>query len=95
MITHVVLFRFTPDARPRLGEAREALAGLVDKVPPLLSASVGINVLPSDRAYDLCLIATFESLEALAEYRAHPEHRTVAAFVDAFCESTVSVDYES
>ncbi|SHK59548.1 Stress responsive A/B Barrel Domain [Pseudonocardia thermophila] len=95
MITHVVLFRFRPDARRHLESARAALASLDGQVPELRSISVGVNVLASDRAYDLGLVAQFDDLDALAAYRAHPAHRAVAATVDDHCTSTISVDYES
>ncbi|HLU54773.1 MAG TPA: Dabb family protein [Pseudonocardia sp.] len=95
MITHVVLFRFHPEARAHLESARAALASLGTRVPEVRSLSVGINVLASERAYDLGLIAEFDDLDALAAYRAHPVHKDVAHTVDRYCTSTVSVDYES
>lgn len=95
MLTHVVLFKFADSQRHRLQEARDALASLWGRVPQLRSLSVGTNVLPSQRAYDLGLIATFDSLEDLAGYRAHEDHKVVAAQVDELCTATVSVDYES
>lgn len=96
MITHIVLLRFQPTAdQEQLLGARDALASLEGRVPQLRSLSVGVNVLSSGRAFDIGLIATFDDLDGLAAYRAHPEHVAVADAVDQHCASVVSVDYES
>ncbi|GAA2855958.1 hypothetical protein GCM10010517_14210 [Streptosporangium fragile] len=93
MITHVVLFKFRDECAGKIDTSQKMLSSLHGRVPQIRSLSVGSNILPSARAYDLCLIATFDSLEDLADYRAHPEHRSVAREVDRYCQSTVSVDY--
>lgn len=95
MIIHVVLFRFHDHARERLDEAAAAFEGLADTIDELVSVRAGRNVLPSERAYDLCLLIEVASLDDLAAYRAHPAHREVATWVDTCSASTVSVDFES
>ncbi|MEU8248068.1 Dabb family protein [Nonomuraea sp. NPDC048916] len=93
VITHVVLFKFRAEHAGEIATSQRMLGSLHGQVPQIRSLSVGSNILPSERAYDLCLIATFDSLEDLARYRAHPEHQSVATQVDRYCQSTVSVDY--
>ena len=95
MITHAVFFKFRKEHADDVRAAKEGLDSLAGEVPEIRSLSVGINILPSQRAYDLCLIAQFESLDALAAYRAHPKHVEIADWIDQRCVSTVSVDYES
>lgn len=95
MITHVVLFRFHDNARERIDEAAAAFRALENTIGELVSVRSGRNVLPSDRAYDLCLLIEVRSLDDLAAYRAHPDHHAVAAWVDECSASTISVDFES
>lgn len=95
MITHVVFFRFHEHSLGRLDEAAEAFVGLGGTIDELVSITAGRNVLPSERAYDLCLIAEVADLDGLTTYRDHPAHREVAAWVDTCSASVVSVDFES
>ena len=53
----------------------------------------GLNVVPSDRAYDLCLIIHFDSLDDLGTYQSHPDHVAVATYLRSAAESIGSVDY--
>jgi hypothetical protein len=95
MIRHVVFFKFKPETSPE--DRRSALDGL-RALPPKISAiidyEVGENVLPSARAWDASLIATYESLARLKEYSDHPDHQAVAIKLREACESIGSVDYE-
>lgn len=80
---------------PRVLDVVETLASLRNLVPGLLDLEVGANVLPSDRSYDIALIARFSSLEALEEYRVHPKHQEVLAYLRDRVERSLAVDYES
>jgi hypothetical protein len=95
MIRHVVFFKFkaeTPAEDRR--SALDGLRALPPKIPAIREYEVGENVLPSPRAWDASLIATYESLEKLKEYSDHPEHQAVAVRLRGACESIGSVDYE-
>lgn len=94
MLHHVVFFRFHDYARARLDEAAAAFMALGATIDEIVTVKAGRNVLPSDRAYDLCLLIEVRSLEALADYRAHPAHRAVAQWVDECSSSVASVDFE-
>lgn len=94
MITHAVFFKFPTEHENKIRTAQQGLKSLLGQIPQIQSLSVGINIIPSQRAYDLCLIATFSNLEDLADYREHPIHQAVARKIDEYCQSTVSVDCE-
>lgn len=95
MITHVVLFKLK-DRNPRSVEkARDVLLSMRGKIPQLRHLEVGIDVLHSERSYDIALITRHDSLEALQAYQAHSVHVEVAKYMTAARESAVAVDYES
>ena len=98
MVKHVVMWRLKPEAEgagkaenaARIKASLEALRG---RVPGLLSLEVGLNVEPSAAAYDLVLVSTHESPEALAAYQAHPEHQKAGEFIGKVRSDRVVVDY--
>lgn len=92
MITHIVLFKMDQAAA---AEARDRLNALPGKVPSLRTMRAGIDVLHSERSYDLAVLATFDDLEGLEAYVHHPDHEEVAAFIRAAATASVAVDYES
>lgn len=96
MITHIVLFRLK-DATPEgLDRTKNVLLSMQGKVPQLKHLEVGINVVPSGRAYDLALITKVDNLEELDAYQVHPVHQDVLAYMkEALREPSVAIDYES
>lgn len=95
MITHIVLFKLKDSSPEKVEEARQMLAGLWGKVPQLRSLEVGIDVLRSQRSYDLSLVANFETLADLEAYQVHPEHKVVVDYMNRVRESAAVVDYHS
>lgn len=94
MIKHIVLFKLK-DASPQGVERTAAvLRGLEGKVEQLRGLEVGIDVVRSQRSYDIALIATFDSLEDLEGYQVHPEHKKVIEHITQVRESQVAVDFE-
>lgn len=92
MIRHVVLMRFAdpadaPEAKSRL----EALSG---RIPGLLSLDVGLDVLRSEASYDLSLVTTHETLQALDDYQVHPEHQEFKTWVGSRLTGRAAVDSE-
>lgn len=95
MITHIVLFKLADRSPANVEKTRDVLLGLAGKVPTLRHLEVGVNVVPSERAYDLALVARFDSLEDLQAYQVHPFHAEVANYIASVRDSVVDVDYES
>ncbi|HET9443316.1 MAG TPA: Dabb family protein [Acidimicrobiales bacterium] len=95
MITHVVCFKLTDASAGHLAHCKALLEGLVGTVPTLRTMTVGLNVVTSPRAHDLVLIATYDDLDGLAAYRAHPKHVKIADHLVAGSQAIVSVDFES
>lgn len=99
MIKHIVMWRLKNEAAGATKEEnaqklKESLESLVDKVPSLIAAEVGINFNPSDAAFDVVLYSEFEDREGLTAYQNHPEHRKIIDYVGEIRTDRAVVDYE-
>ncbi len=94
MITHIVLFKLKDRSPRSIEKARDVLLGLKGRIPQLRYIEVGIDVLHSERSYDIALVTKFDSLEDLETYQKHPVHVEVAKYMTSVRESAVAVDYE-
>lgn len=95
MITHVVLFRLKDRSPENIDKAKKVLEGLSGMVPVLRHLEVGVDLVKSERSYDIALTAKFDSLKDLDEYQNHPFHQEVAGYMAGVRESAIAVDYES
>lgn len=95
MITHIVFFKLkdrSPEAVERTAAVLRAMEG---QIPELKAIEVGVDVLHTERSYDIALTTKFDSLEALDAYQVHPVHQGVIEHMKTVRESSVAVDYES
>jgi heme-degrading monooxygenase HmoA len=92
MITHIVFFKIKDPHNVK--KASEVLQGLKGKIPQLRHLEVGIDILHSDRSYDIALVTKFDSLEDMKAYQTHPVHEEVSNYMVSVRESSVTVDYE-
>jgi hypothetical protein len=74
-------------------EIKNKLEALTGKIDVIRSMEVGINIVTSDRAFDLVLISSFDNLDDLETYRIHPAHREVVDYIASVREQTAAVDY--
>ena len=96
MVTHVVLMKFKAEnQRANLEHARNLLLGMQGKVECLRYIEVGLNCVPSERAFDLSLITRFDDLAGLNEYADHPVHVEVKKFLAGVLEKSHVVDYQA
>lgn len=94
MLVHVVMCKLKDPSPEKAAELRQLLLSMEGKVPQLRSIEVGINIVPSERAYDLVLITRFDSLEAMNAYQVDPYHHDVVLpQVRAASAGVVAVDY--
>lgn len=95
MIVHIVMFKFkAADRDENIAKAKAMLEALVDKIEPLKSMEVGIDFNRSERAFDLSLYSTFDTVEGLKTYAVHPAHLEVVDFIRQVTEASKVVDYE-
>lgn len=94
MIIHIVFFKLNEPTTERIAEAKSMLLSMAEKIPQLRHLEVGVDVVRSERSYDLALVTKFDSLEDLQEYQVHPYHAgEVVPYVKSVAASVVAVDY--
>ena len=94
MLTHVVLFKFKPEASAeQVAQLESALKGLPAAIAEIREFRVGRDVVHSERSFDLALVSGFDDLAAMQRYQVHPEHQKVVALVKTLCGGVVAVDF--
>ena len=94
MITHIVFFKLADATPEKIAAVRDKLLGMQGKIDLLRHLEAGIDVIRSERSYDVALLTKFDSLEDLQAYQVHPYHAgEVVPFMKANCSSIVAVDY--
>ena len=78
MIRHIVMWKFQEGTRERAEEFLCRLAAL-EGVSPCIRAMRVLRSAEEGSAYDAVLIADFDSLEAVRQYKDDPRHRAVSA----------------
>ena len=92
-LRHVVLFRFAGADEAR--ECVSRLRGMAGRIPVVRGLEAGLNRVPSERAYDVGLIVTLDSLDDLPAYRDDPVHQPVLAWVREHATATVAADFDA
>ena len=99
MIRHIVMFKMKQEFSPAEKVAAlhllyKELVVLGTKIPEILEWQIGINIhVDNASAYDILLNSTFNSMEDLAVYQAHPDHQAFITFNKDFSESKAVLDY--
>ena len=96
MITHIVLFKLADPSAENLTATRNKLLSMDGKIDLLRHLEVGVDLIRSERSYDIALTTRFDSLADLQAYQIHPYHAgEVIPHMKSVCSSIVAVDYES
>ena len=94
MIVHIVFFKLT-DPAATLAATRDKLLSMQGKIPQLRHLEVGVDVVRSERSYDLALVTHFDSMADLQAYQVDPYHAgEVIPHMKSVCSGIVAVDYE-
>lgn len=93
-LTHAVLFKLKDRSPEAVTKTAEVLRSMEGKIAPLQAIEVGVNVVPSPRAYDIALITRFASLADMELYQVHPIHQEVLTHMRAVLDVSAAVDYE-
>lgn len=95
MVTHIVMFKLADPTPEILSVTRDKLLSMQGKIDQLRHLEAGIDVIRSERSYDIALVTKFDSLQELQEYQVHPYHAgEVIPHMKAVCSSIVAVDFE-
>jgi hypothetical protein len=94
MLRHVVFFKFKGGVgEEEIVDLEKSLAELPPVIPEILTYEFGLDVVRSERSYDLALVSTFKDLDSLQRYQKHPDHQIVLQKVNTLCESVLAVDF--
>lgn len=95
MITHIVCFKLSNPTTENVAIVRDKLLSMAGKIPQLRHLEAGIDVIRSERSYDVALLTRFDSLDDLQAYQVHPYHAgEVVPLMKSLSSSVVAVDYE-
>ena len=96
MITHIIFFKLSNPFTENIALVRDKLLSMAGNVPQLRHLEAGIDLIRSERSYDVALVTRFDSLDDLQAYQIHPYHAgEVIPLMKSVCSSIVAVDYES
>ena len=95
MITHIVMFKLKDASPDHATHCKSLLDSLPAQIDEIRSYDVGVDVLRSERSWDLALVSTFDDLDALERYRVHPAHEEVARYLVEASETRAAVDFET
>ncbi len=90
MLTHVVMFRFNDPADA--AQAVLQLRGLAGRIPAARTLRVGTNLNTGSGAFEIILVSEHDDIAALEEYRTHPEHQAVLAWLADHPHERVAFD---
>ncbi|MDA8412513.1 MAG: Dabb family protein [Desulfobacteraceae bacterium] len=96
MVTHIVMFKLADPTAENLSATRDKLLSMQGKISQLRHLEAGVDVIRSERSYDIALLTRFDSIEDLQAYQVHPYHAgEVIPHMKSVCSSIVAVDYEN
>src|SRR5665647_801555 len=96
MVTHIVLFKLIDPTAENITDTQHKLLGMGGMIDLLRHLEVGVDMIRSERSYDIALTTRFDSLEDLRAYQVHPCHAgEIIPYMKSVCSSIVAVDYEN
>lgn len=94
MVRHIVLFSLNEGHDAEVEGYLAAAKTFVGQIPGLIHMEMKRDFLHSERSYDVGLIATLESREALEVYANHPIHLPLKKGMAVICKSVVCCDFD-
>ena len=99
MIRHVVMWRFADMAEGKTRQQnmeyiRERLMALPAIIPQIKRMEIGFDIGRTPMSYDMMLLTEFDSMDALAVYKDHPDHVAVSKYVGKVSIARVVADCE-
>ncbi|MDX1809357.1 MAG: Dabb family protein [Sulfurospirillaceae bacterium] len=94
MIRHIVFLKLKENTQANKKLVADKIMSMDGKIDILAHIEVGLNFSQEERAYDVALIADFDSKEDLNTYASHPLHLEVIKYIKTFVFESKVVDYE-
>ncbi len=94
MLKHIVCFKLKDNCEAECNKAKEVLLSMKGNVPMLRDIEVGVDVLHSQRSYDVILQVTLDSFDELDKYQNDAYHcGVVKKHMHAVAVTSVALDY--
>jgi hemoglobin-like flavoprotein len=99
MVQHIVIFRLRDDIAPaEKARVMQQFKSAIEALPAVISSirhiHVGLNI-NADEACDICLNSSFDTLEEVRAYAAHPAHLAAAGALKPYVAARSCVDYSA
>lgn len=98
MVKHIVLFKLKESLSQEekmsvMHQFKNAIEALPQTISFIRAIYVGLNCNP-DEKWDICLDSTFDTLEDVKKYAAHPDHLAAAGIIKDAKADRSCVDFE-
>lgn len=94
MFTHIVLFKAKEPTKENLEFLKKTFLSMNGNIKELKQLEVGIDVVRSDRSYDVAIITRFDSKEDYLAYDVNEFHvEKVKAVIAPYLEESKTIDF--
>ena len=91
MFKHIVMFKFRDDVPEEIRlSSREEFKQGIEALPATIPFICSVHV----EKWDICLDSTFDSLDDIKAYGAHPAHKAVASKLIQYIGERACVDFQ-
>lgn len=96
MVTNNMLLKLKNRDSETISKTRDVLLRMKGEIEYLRDISVFVNIRPAGgSAYDLAVIAKYDSLQDFDAYLKHPVHLDVSKYIGTVVDSVAAVMHES
>ena len=94
MFTHIVLFKVKEATNENLKFLEKTFLSMSGNIKELKELEVGVDVIRSDRSYDIAIITRFDSKEGYLAYDVNEYHvEKVKKVVKSYLEKSKTIDF--
>ena len=94
MFTHIVLFKAKEPTKENLKFLEKTFLSMDGSIKELKQLEVGIDVVRSDRSYDIAIITRFDSKEDYLNYDVNEFHvEKVKKVIASYIEASKTIDF--
>ena len=94
MFTHIVLFKAKEPTEENLKFLEKTFLSMDGNIEELKQLEVGIDVIRSDRSYDIAIITRFDSKEDYLAYDVNKFHvEKVKKVIGSYIEASKTIDF--
>lgn len=94
MIVNNLSFKLKDRSSENIAQVKKVLLSMQGKIEFLRDLKVAVNIRSGEAAYDLLMMAYYDSMEDLEAYIVHPVHAEVAKYMASVLETVAVVCYE-